>query len=213
MYFSAVVFKNLTRRPVRVFLVVVASSIAVGAMVSLVGISESFALSFGSILRDRGVDIVVMEARSQQMSSRIPEVFGDAIRGIPGVRDVGPSLVDVITLENSSVMGVPVSGWEPGSYLFDRLKMVSGTTIAAGDRRSIILGQGLAEVSQKKPGDRIDVEGVEFEVRGIYSAANALEQNGMIMPLADMQEMVASPGSVTGWCLLGLVGFWVVVRV
>ena len=102
MYFSTVVVRNLTRRPIRVTLVVLASSIAVGAMVALVGISESFARSFASILQDRGVDIVVMEDKSQQMSSRIPESFGQSIQQVASVREVGPSLVDVIAIENTS---------------------------------------------------------------------------------------------------------------
>jgi putative ABC transport system permease protein len=202
MYFSTVVVRNLTRRPIRVILVVLASSIAVGAMVALVGISESFARSFASILQDRGVDIVVMEDKSQQMSSRIPESFGQSIQQVAGVREVGPSLVDVIAIENTSMMGVPVSGWKPGSYLFDRLKMIAGESIGEDDRRGVILGQGIAEVTKKKPGDRMDVEGMEFHVRGIYFASNVLEQNGIIMALRDMQDLVASPGSVTGFSVV-----------
>lgn len=202
MYFSTLVFRNLTRRPTRVFLVVLASGIAVGAMTSLVGSSESFERSFASILEDRGVDIVVMEDKSQQILSRLPESLGQAISEVPGIKDVGPSLVDVIAIENTSVMGVPVSGWEPGSYLFDRLPIIAGTGLNASDRRGLLLGEGLAELTRKKPGDRMDVEGSEFTVSGIYRAVNVLEQNGIIMSLADMQEMVASPNSVTGFSIV-----------
>lgn len=199
MYFSELVIRNLTRRPTRVFLVILGSAIAVAAMVSLVGISESFSRSFASILEDRGIDIVVLEDKQQQMNSRIPEVFGTSIAGIDGVEAVEPTLVDVIALESTSVLGVPISGWRPESYLFEGLTMISGNSLSAGERKKVILGQSIAETTRKKLGDRLDIEGMEFEVTGIYTATNMLEQNGIIISLPDMQELVASPGFVTGF--------------
>jgi putative ABC transport system permease protein len=199
MYFSELVVRNLTRRPARVLLVILGSAIAVAAMVSLVGVSEGFSRSFASILQDRGIDIVVLEDKKQQMNSRIPEFFGSSIKTLARVEAVEPTLVDVIALENTSVLGVPVSGWRPESYLFEGLQMISGKSLAAGDRKKAILGQGVAETTGKFLGDRIDLEGMEFEVAGVYTATNLLEQNGIIISLPDMQELVASPGSVTGF--------------
>ena len=64
MYFFTFLLKNLLRRPARSMLTIVGLAVAVGAVVSLVGVATGFENQFLSVYGTRHVDIVVQRAGS-----------------------------------------------------------------------------------------------------------------------------------------------------
>ena len=54
--------RNMIRRPMRSVLTIIAMAVAVGAVVSLVGISRGFEDSFLDLYRSAGIDVVVVRA-------------------------------------------------------------------------------------------------------------------------------------------------------
>ena len=65
MYFSTFILKNLLRRPARSMLTIIGLAVAVGAVVSLVGVATGFKDSFLQVYTSRGVDIVVQRRRGE----------------------------------------------------------------------------------------------------------------------------------------------------
>ncbi len=65
MYFITFILKNLLRRPARSLLTIIGLAVAVGAVVSLVGVATGFQDSFMQVYTSRGVDIVVQRRRGE----------------------------------------------------------------------------------------------------------------------------------------------------
>src|SRR6059058_4141407 len=64
MPFFAFIWRNLLRRPVRSGLTIVGLSVAVAAVVALVGISDGFSRQYQELYDHRGVDLVVQKVGS-----------------------------------------------------------------------------------------------------------------------------------------------------
>src|SRR5207253_4246145 len=105
--------KNLWRRPMRSALTVIGLAVAVAAVVSLVGVSESLESSFLDLYLKRGADLVVQRrGGAVQLSKGISLSAGEQIRRIPGVREVIGSLMDLVSFEDQDLFMVIVNGWE-----------------------------------------------------------------------------------------------------
>jgi putative ABC transport system permease protein len=57
----------------------------------------------------------------------------------------------------------------------------------------VLLGASLAQSLRKQPGDRLEIEGSQFEVVGLFEGADALESNTILALLSDAQELMDRP--------------------
>ena len=73
--------------------------------------------------------------------------------GWPGVREVGGSLMDVVSFEEANLVSVLVNGWEPGSLLFRGIRDARGGPSGRATRKVAMLGRVLAMNLNKKVGD------------------------------------------------------------
>ncbi len=200
MYFLGFILKNLFQRKFRSALTVGGVAVAIAAVVALVGIARGFETSLVELYETRGVDLIVLRAGStERLASSLPEKVGDEIRRIPGVHSVSPGLMDMVSFEKGQLIGVPLQGWAPDSPLFDDLRVVEGRLLRAGDRRAAMLGIVLAKDLGKHPGDRLEIEGADFEVVGIYQSFSVYENGSAVVLLADLQQLMDRPGQVTGF--------------
>src|SRR4030088_1339182 len=95
MQFISFIAKNVLRRKVRSALTGVGVAVAIAAVVALLGVSRGFEESSRSMLKDRGVDIIVVRAGlGQQATARIDEAIGQKIAELPEVNKVAPVLID-----------------------------------------------------------------------------------------------------------------------
>jgi putative ABC transport system permease protein len=62
-----------------------------------------------------------------------------------------------------------------------------------------MLGVQLAEALGKKVGDKVEMEGAEFEVVAVYQSKNVYENGSAILPLAEMQRLMDRPNQVTAF--------------
>src|SRR6476469_3297513 len=168
--------KNLWRRPVRSALTAVALAIAVAAVVALVGVSESLESSFLDLYVQQGADLVVQRrGGAVQLSKGIKLSVGDQIRKVPGVRQVIGSLMDLISFEEQDLFMVIVNGWEPDSPVLDRVRVLKGRRLRAGDGRAVMLGRILAANLGKHTGDHVPIYGQAFEVVGEFESFSIYE--------------------------------------
>src|SRR5204863_7327553 len=134
------VLKNLARRPLRSLLTVFAIAIAIGSVVSLVGVATGFERTFLQLYEGAGVDLVVVRAGARQrLNSSLDESIGDKIRSVPGVLEVLPGLADVVSFEEANLYGVVVQGWKPETAVFNHLTLKQGRSLSPSDTKSVLL--------------------------------------------------------------------------
>jgi putative ABC transport system permease protein len=195
-----IALKNLRRRPMRSLLTIVALAIAVAAVVALVGVSESLETSFLDLYIDQGADLVVQKrSGTVQLSKGIKESFGDKLSKLPGVVEVVGCLMDLVSFEDKDLFMVVLNGWDPDSPVVNRVQLIAGRRLQAGDRRVVMLGRILAANLGKHTGDKVQIYGQVFEVVGEFSSYSVFENGAVFMPLAELQRQMDRPGEVTGF--------------
>ncbi len=200
MRFYSFILRNVIRRPVRSLLTGIGIALAVGAVVSLLGMARGFEQSFAELYEGRQVDLMVVRAGvTERLTSSIDQKIEEQIRMIPGVRDVTGGLMDVVSFLEADLIGVPIQGWEPGGFLFENLVMLEGRPLEPGDHRAVMLGTVLAENLGAKVGETIDIQEERFRVVGIYRSFNIFENGSAVVLLSDLQHLMARPGQVTGF--------------
>jgi putative ABC transport system permease protein len=191
--------KNVLNRPVRTALTSIGLSVAIAAVVILVGISWNFELSFLAIYRSKGIDMVVVHAgSSNQLSSSLDVRLADRLKQIDGVADVAPTLVDTVAFEDKNLASVLFNGWEPVSLLFNGIRILSGRSLRRGDDHAALLGRVLALNLDRKVGDPLDVAGEKFTVVGIFESDSLFENGALIVPIQALQKMMGREGQATG---------------
>jgi putative ABC transport system permease protein len=190
MRFTTIAWRNLLRRPTRTLLTVAGLGIAVAAVVALVGISDGFERSYVDLFHDRQVELIVQRAsNSSNLNRQIDPSLREKIQTIPGVKEVFPGLMEVISLDKYGLTAVFVVGWEPGSRLMSRLDITSGKTLAPGDRNKAIIGKTLAANTGLGIGDTVPILSEQVEIKGVFDGHNVFENGGLFVPLEDLQRI------------------------
>lgn len=201
MHFGKFILNNLLRRKVRTSLTAMGIAVAITAVVGLVGISLGFKRAFASTYESRGVDLIVVRSGvTEYMTSNLDESVGSRLAKLSGVQRVAADQRDVVSFDDdqSAASQVPLLGWQPGSFLLEKLKFQSGGA-ASGERKCVLLGHVLAERLGKKVGDTVRIKLKSFRVRGIFDSFNPIENGSAIVPLADLQELTGKLHKVTSF--------------
>jgi putative ABC transport system permease protein len=111
-------------------------------------------------------------------------------------------LFDVVTLDESDLIGVFIEAWHHDSRLFDRVQVLQGRKLREGDRWAVMLGTLLSKNLQKAVGDELVIDGQPLEVIGIFETDSAFENGGALVLIPDLQELMDRHGQVTGFELL-----------
>jgi putative ABC transport system permease protein len=203
MRFISLVLKNVFRRPIRSILTALGVALAVGTFVALVGLCNDFVGSISQRYAAQGIDLVVLKSgRAEQVYATLPEKLGAQIKDLPNIEAVCPILFDVVTFEDSDLVGVFIEAWYADSPLFDRVKVLAGRKLAADSRYEAMLGKLLAQNMGKGVGDDIVIDGQPFKVVGTYEVENAFENGGALVLISDLQEIMDRQGNVTGFELI-----------
>jgi putative ABC transport system permease protein len=200
MRFTTLIARNLFRRGVRTALTVLGLGVGIAAVVALLGIAWGFERSFMVLFDSKGIDLVVVRAgMSQHLTSNLDQSLGSKIRAVPGVAGAGDSMADLVSFEDANLVSVLTNGWEPGSILFEGIRILDGRALQEGDGKVALLGRVLAANLGKKAGDPLDVAGEQFRVIGVFESPSWFENGGLIVPLSELQRMMGRQGSVTGF--------------
>jgi putative ABC transport system permease protein len=193
--FFTIVLRGLFRRKVRTLLTLVGIAIGIGAVVALVGISRGFESSWTEGMKTRGTDIVV----NSMGSSITPKPFSadavEKVKQVPGVAAVAGMLVDFMSIESADMMIVSARDW--GAFNWANLKIVEGRLPSDGNEPAVILGRNAAEMLKKKVGDPLQLETEELKVVGIFDGGAIVEDNSVVLPLAQFQRITGNEGKVS----------------
>ena len=190
--FPRFVWKNLQRRRLRTLLTLGGIGMAVGAFVGLVGFSRAFEQQWMRIYSSSGTDIAVIHQTF--LNTSVDESAVAKLKTLSDVAEVSPMIYNVMALTPD--VNALAYGWEANSYEFESLKMLAGRRFENG-KPEVMLGDLLAQDLNKKPGDKLEIEGSPFTVTGIYHGPSALEADALIMPLDELQQISSLQGKVS----------------
>lgn len=195
------VVHNILRRPLRSLLTLIGVAVAVGAVVALVGIAQSFERSLLAVFEQRGVDLIVVRRGSvQRMNSSLKEELLKQIASLEGVREVSGGLIETLSLESHDLFGIVTRGVPPDSFLLRTLELIDGRLFTAQDRHGLIMGRVLAANLGVRVGDKLALlPGHEFTVLGIYESYNVFENGSMFTRLDELQRLLGREGDVTAF--------------
>jgi len=207
MHFSTLILKNLMRRRGRSLLTIFGIAIGVGAVVSLVGLAGSFEKSFLDHYSGRNIDLIVQRAGTAEdrLNRGLPQDLGAELGKLPGVKEVVGRLLDVISFRNEGLSSVLIGGWPTDAKpLFDRLKILQGRRLEAGDQNQAMIGRVLAANLGKKLGNEIELYAQPFEIVGIFESPTTFENGGVIVTLSELQTLIDRPNEVSGYTIAAI---------
>jgi len=194
MTFLMIVLRGLMRRPVRTGLTLGGISIGIAAVVALVGISRGFEKSWATGMKVRGTDIVVNNMGGSLTPTPFDAATRDRIAHLPHVEATCNLLVELMGVEDASMMLVSAREW--GGYEWGNLKLLSGRMPRDAAEPVVVLGQGAAEILKKKVGDPIQIDTRELSVVGIVDGGALVENGSVILSLPLLQEITGNQGKI-----------------
>ena len=198
MRFSSLVLKNLTRRPSRTLLTLIALTMAVAAVVALRGISRGFTDSFAGVYQSHSVDIVVSrQGTADRLSSSVGQVAVAKIESLQGVDKSAGVLLETLSLEDQQVYGIPTMGIAEDSWLRQDFRWRDQIAADATPERRVSLGIHLADRVGLSVGERVKIFEDPFMVAGIFESGSVWENGSLVMPLKQLQSLSDRNGQVT----------------
>jgi len=194
MTWLGLVGRNLLRRPGRALFTLLGVALAVASYVALTGLASGMIESAGASHEERGVDLVVTHRGMVELySGSLPEALAREIRAQPGVADVAAELDTALEFSDGQAI---VTGWPVDQFAFREMRLREGRPPRPGEN-GVVLGEALAEAAGVGVGGEIELNFAPFRVVGISAYDNGYLRNMAIMPLQDLQALLARPGTVT----------------
>ena len=211
MRFGNLILKNLTRRPARTLLTLLALATAITAVVALFGVANGFSRSFAEIYAAHGVDIVVSrQGSADRLSSSVDQQYIARLAQLAGVLRTAGVMLETLSLEAEGIYGLPTMGVEPGSWLLGNYQFVrrqsaglvdpgqsTGKFSPSSDGREVMLGIHLADRLNKGVGDMVELFDEPYRIAGVFQSTSTWENGSMILPLDQLQRLTDRPGQVT----------------
>jgi putative ABC transport system permease protein len=198
MSFIDVIFKNLRQRKTRTAFTVAGLAVAVMAIASLWNIAWGYARSANAYYAGRGVDIVVVRAGvSDRLTSSLRADLATRLLSLPEIDSVDGGLTEMVSLGENSLIGIPLRGFAPVGFTISQLAISEGRNLRPNDQGTVLLGSSLAASLDKQAGQRIEIEGTQFDIAGVFQSASPFETNSIIAPLDDVQRLMDRPGIVS----------------
>jgi putative ABC transport system permease protein len=198
MTLGLLIWKNLWRRRTRSLLTVAGVAVGVASGVAMAGIAKGYEQSLARVYAARGADLIITRLSNHK---RVPTTYFEQARAsdiaaLPGVQAVAGVVWVMLNVEEESIP-VLVEGWEPGSFLWDHLKLRAGSvTNGPGDADCIYLGVMCAEMLKKKVGDTVRMESRALRVAGIFESNSMFENGSTLLPLPLLQSILGNEGKI-----------------
>ncbi len=198
MQFGIIVMKNLMRRKTRSILTIIGISVGIGAVVSLVSITQGFVSLWEVSTARRGSDLLVFPKTdaSNTLFSSMDQSLQEELKIIPGIKKVASTLVDVVTIDDWP--WIFVYGQELDSFVLSHLNVLKGKGLTPGEKE-ILIGKILAQNLNITVGDDVDIEADIFKVVGIFESGTVYEDGLVFMDINQLQELMDRGKQVTSF--------------
>jgi len=214
-----ITWKNVKERPSKTALLIVSLAIGIATVVSLYGISSTMYVDLQDKVDEYGANMVIVPKSEslpltyagvaigglQYSATPLTEFDVAKIRTIESranVNVVAPKLIGI----------VPVGGQKAvvaGVRFGDELKIKKWWEIRDGVRPSekgdVLLGGKAAQQLGLSAGERVDIGGKQFTVKGILNRVGTQEDELVYIDLKQAQSLLNKPGEVSlvevsAWC-------------
>ena len=197
---------NRLRKPLRMILRFLLIALVLCIGISLrhevqAQVDDNTTKDIGNIFSQRGIDILIQrDLQLKPNNHGLPEQLAERISKVKGVKQVDYGLMDVVQFEPQNVDPELLFGLPPNSPFYEFLKIQSGgRKLASNDGRQAIIGRDLARTLNKTVGDEIELyQSEKFQIVGVYFSKNPFENNGVIVPLKELQLLMHRPGEISG---------------
>jgi putative ABC transport system permease protein len=181
MTWSALIWKNLFRRPARTLFTAAGVGLGVGLIVALFAITNGVHRTAADLMHVGRADFGLYQADVSDFTrSLLPESLAAKV-----ARD--PSVAAVSKVKLLVVGGTLVFGLDPKEFAYRRFVVVAGV------RGSTMVG----DRSGKKLGESFRLLGRSFTVAGIYHSGDRFEDLGIVLPLHVVEALARRPGEIT----------------
>jgi len=178
---TALVWRNVFRRPARTLLTAVGVGLGVGLIVALLAITNGVHRTASDLMHVGRADFGLFQSEVSDFTrSLLPESLAEKVAREPGVKQVAKVklLVDGGTL---------VFGLDPDEFAYRRLVVVEG------ERGEVMAG----DHSGRRVGEVVRIAGRPFRVGGVYHSGDRFEDLGVVLPLRTVEALAKRPGEVT----------------
>jgi putative ABC transport system permease protein len=183
---AGLVLRNLLRRPVRTLLTAAGVALGVGLIVALLSISAGTKRTAGDLIHLGRSDFGLFQSGvSDATRSLLPLRLEHEVAGQPGVKQTAGIFLLVTTVNgrDSSL----VFGLAPDEFPSQRL------TLVAGDRSGALAGDAFGA----HVGETVRIGAHEARVTGVFHSGDRFEDQGLVLPLREVQAIAKRPGEVT----------------
>jgi putative ABC transport system permease protein len=195
MSWLGLLMRNLLRRPGRSTFTLIGVALAVGGFLALASLSHGLQAGSQATLEERRVDLLVMKRGMVEVfGGSLPAALGPEIRKVPGVQAVSGELNTMLQLDDES--HIIVSGWDEQEFMFGEMKLLRGRLPGPAEA-AIVVGDALADARGLDVGREMMLDFVPFKVVGIGKFDSAMLRGLAIVPLSQMQKLLARPAQVT----------------
>ena len=195
MTWPGLLLRNLVRRPGRSSFTLLGVALAIAGFLTLTSVSKGLEEASQSSLRERGIDLVVMQRGMVEFfASNLPESLSREIAKIPGIANVAGELGALLPIGDDN--HALAAGWQPDSQAFRSIPLSRGRLPVPGER-GVVLGQVLADALQIEVGATVRLQFTPFKVVGIADFSSPLNSGMAILPLPDLQALLGRVGQVT----------------
>ncbi len=195
MHFITIAAQNLHRRPLRSSLTALGVAMAVGCVLAMTGISRSLDHGWVNTFMARGTHLLAVRKDSAEMfTGAIREDVGDQLAAVEGVRSVSGELMELESMADDTTM--LAGGWKTGGRLWTSLQLNEGRIPAEGERGVALVGEAAVDSLKTGLGRTVKIQDKPFAVIGIFKQSGSMGNSMLLLPLADLQDVMGMQGRV-----------------
>ena len=143
----------------------------------LTGIAAMDKFIEASIQSYKGKLVVIEKGKADPPISELPEEYVETIKTIEHVKNVAPILwrfVDNSTNDKTEYLAVRGLEIETIEIVEKNFEIIEGKNLDGTETDEVIIGVDLAYLTNKKIGEKIELSGEKFSIKGIFSAGESL---------------------------------------
>ena len=197
MSFLNFIIKNPFRRKNSAILAIVGIAIGIIVIVALGGITDGLVNTFEDTIHAGGADFQISGKEtgdSAYGTNTIDASWTDRIANVSGVEEAYPIYV-VLTSVGDDYMNTLI-GIDPDGTTMADLSIKEGR-IFDDDADEVIMGDIYAEDNNYSVGDKIDIDGVEFEIVGITESGDSRMAGGVFTSISKVGEIMDDEDSIS----------------
>jgi putative ABC transport system permease protein len=197
MSFVGLIVHNLNTRRIRTLLTAFAVAISVMAVVTLGVVTASLKSSAAEVLSAGTSDFTVAQRGSSDvLTSVVTDQQVSKIAATTGVESAVGVLISTVRVDADHPLFLEI-GVSPAALAPFGVRILAGRAYGAAAPREVMIGWQAAQDLNKRVGDPIVLDGIPYDIVGLYSTNQVFADTAAMFPLVTLQAMERKPGTVT----------------